>query len=308
MYLNACLINIIGSLNEIVRRRVMIEKTKIKSLRTNSFSKYKTTHYFEKYGLIESIDDYMYFQNWAKENNQALYILGNGSNTLFVRKKIKTLILENKLPKEIKCISEEENLYEVTSHVMMHEILNFCLKKSLDSFYYLSSVPATIGGALAMNAGEGQLTNRTIYDFVESVTYIDEDNSIKRVYKKDMVLEHRKTLFTGCQNKFIISATFKFAPKNFDNNNPIMERIQWSKQNQDNVAPNCGSVFKVFNIRILGWLAGLKIGKAEYSKKTLNWIKNNSQSHLPILTLIFVTKFLHLILGKKCKIEVIRVK
>jgi UDP-N-acetylmuramate dehydrogenase len=287
---------------------LMYKEVKISSLHSDTLSKFRTSHNFENYGEIKNIDDYIFFNNWAKENRKKIYILGNGSNTFFTRKKITSLVLKNSISKEIKCISEEEKLFEITSNVMMNEVLHYCYKNSLDSFYYLASVPAATGGALAMNAGEGKHINKSIYDFVESVTFIDNDNIVKTIKPKDMNIEHRKTMFTGCQDKFIISAIFKFPQIDISRVNPIKERIQWAKEYQDNVAPNCGSVFKNSNSRIMAWLKGLKIGNAQYSSKTGNWIKNNSSNPISILVLINIGRFLHWIFRKKCEVEVVRVK
>jgi UDP-N-acetylmuramate dehydrogenase len=283
-------------------------EVRVESIKTDSLSKFKTFHDFESYGEIHSIADYIFFAKWAEQNKKDIFILGNGSNTLFEKKRIKSLVLRNKIPNEIKCISENENLFEVSSNVMMSEILRFCYENSIDSFYFLSSVPATIGGALAMNAGEGKKINKTIYDFVESIKYIDKDNSIKIIKPIDMSIEYRKTMFTGCQDKFIVSGIFKFPKKDLSGINPIKERILWSKKHQDNIAPNCGSVFKKYDGRILSLLKGFKVGKSQFSRKTSNWINNNSTNTLHILTLIYIAKILHFIIGKKCEVEVIRVK
>ncbi len=280
----------------------------VKKIKADYLSKYKTFHHFENYGEVCSLDDYTFYIQWAKQNNKDIYILGNGSNTLFTKKKVRSLVLKNSLPKEIKCTSNEHHLYEVSLNVMMHEILNYCFKNSLDSFYYLASVPATIGGALAMNAGEGKHINKAIYDFVESVTYIDTDGSVQTIKRQEMNVEYRKTMFTGHQDKFIVGAVFKFPQIDLSEVNPIKDRIQWAKHHQDNVAPNCGSVFNEVNGRILNWLKGFRIGGARYSGKCVNWINNNSGSTIPILSLITAAKILHFIFRKKCKLEVIRVK
>lgn len=282
----------------------------LNDFKSNRLSRYKTYNQFENYGEITSVDDYIFYLNWAKENEKDVYILGNGSNTLFANKTIKSLVLKNNIKPEIKCISSEDNLYEVSSSTSAIDVLKYCYKNSLDSFYYLASVPATIGGALAMNAGMGIRSNKSIYDFVDSVTYVDEDNNIKKISKEDMKISHRNTMFTGQQEKFILSAIFKFPNADFKNENPIKERILWSKEYQDNVAPNCGSVFKISDYKIMAALkkVGFKIGKASYSSKTGNWINNKSENPLPILILIRITKLFHLMLLKKCKEEVIIVK
>ncbi|MBT2572028.1 FAD-binding protein [Planococcus sp. ISL-110] len=286
----------------------MVTEKKIYSNETDVLSRYKTNHFFKNYAEIETIDDFSFYLNWAKKNGKNIFILGNGSNTLFAKKNIEALVLKNKIPSSIECISEEKSHYRISSNTLMSKVLPFCFKNSLDSFYYLASVPATIGGALAMNAGEARSKKSSIYDYVLSVEYIDENNDIKNVMVEEMNLDFRKTMFTGCQNKFILSAVFQFPRREFNGLNPIKERIAWSKKHQDNIAPNCGSVFNQGYGRILKLIKGLKIGETKFSSKTQNWINNNSKSHRPIVFLIFVVKLLHIITFKKCNVELIIVK
>jgi len=280
-------------------------KVGIVSLTDKNLSFYRTLHHFQRYGEFTSIEEFCKYCNWAKKNNINAYVLGNGSNTLFISKEIKTLVLKNRLRKEIKILSEYE--LEATSSVLVIDILKHCWEYSLDSFYYLSSVPATIGGALAMNAGRGKQHQLTIYDYVESVTFFDfESGAIQTLGKKEIVKGYRETIFTGIQSKLILSAKFKFKPTRLEAN-PISERLKWSKEFQDYSAPNCGSVFKVSDSDLMKKLRGLKVGKASFSKKTNNWILNQSQDSKSILILIFIVKVIHLALRKKAKLELIAI-
>jgi len=277
---------------------------KIESLTTNSLSHYRTCHYFKRVGEISSIDDLQEYCNWAKENKVNIYIIGNGSNTLFVRKNVESLILKNKLPKYIKPLAEDK--VEVSSSVSIMEVLKYCYQNSRNSFYYLASVPATIGGALAMNAGRGRQHNCTIYDFVESVTFF-EDGCIKTLPTREIVKDYRETIFTGMHSKLILSAVFKFENTEFQEN-PITSRQIWAKEHQDNTAPNCGSVFKSANYKILSKLKGTLIGRAMFSAKTDNWILNKSDSAYPIILLIKIAQFLHFITMQKIALEVIEIE
>jgi UDP-N-acetylmuramate dehydrogenase len=277
----------------------------LRSIESSEFSYYRTTHYFEQYGDFSTVGEFHEYCCWAKANNIKIYILGNGSNTLFARKKITTLILKNNLSKYIKELPD--NRFEISSSTLVIDVLKYCCENSLNSFYYLASVPATVGGALAMNAGRGKQHNLTIYDFVEAVNYYDtESNSIKTIDKNEAVIGYRETIFTGIKSKLILSAIFEFEKINLDGN-PIMERCKWSKQFQDYSAPNCGSVFKESSPSILNRLKGLSIAKASFSAKTNNWILNRAASSFPIMNLIAIAKFLHVIVGKKASLEVITV-
>lgn len=280
---------------------------KIQSKKTESLSFYRTEHEFERYAEFSAIEEFQEYRHWAIENNVSLYILGNGSNTLFGRRKVKSLVLKNMMPKKIEVVSKYEAW--VSSSVLTIEVLKHCYKNSLDSFYYLASVPATIGGALAMNAGRGRGHNLTIYDFVEKVEFFDfNDDCVKTLGKQEIIRGYRETIFTGTQSSFLIlSAMFKFEELAIEGN-PVADRCRWSKENQDYSAPNCGSVFKEADMSILNALKGLRIGNTSFSKKTRNWILNDSKSPIPILLLISASKIIHFIKRKKVASEVIIVK
>lgn len=275
----------------------------IQSLSSDNLSFYRTQHWFERYGEITTLDDMVEYCSWAKSNDAKVYILGNGSNTLFAKKSVRTLVLKNNLEKSIEPLPDLR--LKVSSSVLVMDVLKYCYSQSLDCFYYLASVPATVGGALAMNAGLGQNSGCTIYDFVESVTFF-EDGQLKTLTKREIVRGYRETIFTGLHSKLIISATFQFSPATFENN-PIFERLKFVKIKQDNTAPNCGSVFKFYDPRILLKLRGFSFAKATLSSKTANWIKNRSKSPVPIMTIIGIVKILHLAIGKKAVMEVIKV-
>lgn len=276
---------------------------KIESLTSHTLSHYRTRHYFERVGEINSVDDLQEYCNWATENKVNIYIIGNGSNTLFVRKNIQSLILKNKLPKYTNSLPN--NRLEVSSSVSVMEVLKYCYQNSMNSFYYLASVPATIGGALAMNAGRGRQHGCTIYDFVESVTFF-EDGCIKTLKNSQIVRDYRETIFTGVHSKLILSAVFKFERTEFTEN-PLNSRQIWAKEHQDNIAPNCGSVFKTSNYGILEKLKGVSIGKAMFSDKTSNWILTKSQSSYSIILLIQIANLLHFITGQKIALELITI-
>jgi UDP-N-acetylmuramate dehydrogenase len=276
----------------------------ISSFTSKDISFYRTINHFERYGDVRSVEEFKEYCAWAEANQVNIYTVGNGSNTLFVNKSVKSLVLKNKLDQFIKPLPEHR--LEVSSSVNVSEILKYCYENSLDSFYYLASVPATVGGALAMNAGRGQKYGVTIYDFVESVTFF-EAGQIKTLDVTEIKRGYRETIFTGIHSRFILTAVFKFLPKQFTLS-PILERRKWAKEHQDNVGPNCGSVFKSGCYPILYAVRGLRIGKAYFSTKTCNWILNQSNNSTDIMTLIRITKLLHYLMCQKATLEIILVR
>ncbi|MGF1568059.1 MAG: FAD-binding protein [Nodosilinea sp.] len=280
------------------------------NLVSNSLSFYRTEHYFEYYAEFNTIQQFCEYVDFAKTANRKIYILGNGSNTFFLKRRVRSLVLKNKLKPDIVPISTSDSGARIraTSSTLVIDVLKYCFENSLDSFYYLASVPATIGGALAMNAGRGQKFNLTIYDFVESVDFFDcAQNCIITLGTEDIVRGYRETIFSGVQSLLITSAIFNFPVASLSKN-PIAERCKWSKANQDYTGSNCGSVFKQADAKILESLKGLRVGESSFSAKTSNWIVNKSSHPFSIIFLIYIAQIIHFIKRKKSQLEIIVVR
>ena len=272
-----------------------------KPLVSDRLSWFRTEHRFLNFTEIANHDDY---QNVISNQDAAkqLVMLGNGSNCLFARKTIKSFIVKNKLPKET--VWKNKHQLWASSSVPLMLILKECKKHRLDSFYYLSSVPATVGGAIAMNAGRGPKHNKTIFDFVKQVDVWTPTGPVS-FSKSDLKIEHRHTIFIDQPNWFITGVLFEFADTlSIDSENPIATRVKYSQEIQDHSGPNCGSVFKQFYPSILRRLRGTGFKGASFSGKTTNWIVNHSKSSLGICFLIRLAKFLHVCFRKKCKLEI----
>lgn len=275
----------------------------VRTIVTNDLSTFRTRHRFLHFGEFTTVAEFQYLRSWAMKHRCRLYILANGSNTLFISRTVRTLVLKNRLKPHLKFL--DEYLVETSSSLPIRVLLKHCHKRHLDSFYYLASAPATVGGAIAMNAGRGRHYNMTIFDFLENVSYL-EGESVVTVPADSIQRHHRWTMFTGVHDRLIVSAVFRFRPGHYKGN-PIADRLEYARKVQDLSAANCGSVFKECHSGLQGRLRGLCIGSASFSPKTHNWIINRGDSPWPIRTLICTSKFLHWILGKKAILELVEV-
>ena len=280
----------------------------IRSIRSDKLSTYRTENIFSSYGEFTSLEEYVFFLNWSKENNLPLYILGNGTNTFFTRKKIKTVVLKNCLKKDFQELMKGS--IRVSSSVSVLKLLKYCEKNSLDCFYFLASVPATVGGALAMNAGEGH--GGTVYYFVEEITYFDNGKTLTKK-KNEIELNHRRTIFSGVQDKLILSAVFRF-PEVQLSESPIQQRMGWCKVHQDIYFPNCGSVFREYNGGIMKLCRklrlpqfGVKLPMAHFSGLVNNWIINEGKNSWSILIAVRMVQLMHRFIGSRAKTEIIEI-
>jgi UDP-N-acetylmuramate dehydrogenase len=273
---------------------------------SDKLSWYRTRHLFDAYVEVYSCDDIMQALEWAHTHGRRAMFLGNGSNILYTASKVRTVIIHNRIAETITPLGNSQ--YEISSSTSVMKVLKYCLSQSLDSFYYLSSVPATIGGALAMNAGRGRDKQLSIWDYVYSITVLEKDGL--RTYKRDeLAYGFRHTPFTGMQDRFIVSAVFTF-PDVRITGNPIEDRVQWSVACQDSKKPNCGSVFSHCNYRVMWMLqyasrAGMRVKGCYYSPKTTNWIICTSKNHKGIVWLIRLAQFLHIPCTTKAEIELV---
>ena len=233
------------------------------------------------------------------------YILGAGSNVILPPKINRVIIGTGLLNNEI-TINEHKVICGAS--VRIQKLIRTCQKASIGGLEFLFSVPCFLGGAVYMNAGAG--TKVSIADFIVSVKYFDpETNSIKVINKDDADFSYRHSIFQSkqwvilCVELNLVESTFEEIEKR------IQARLDFSHEKLDAGKPSCGSVFNVYNSRIIDLLKGLKIGGACYSKKKSNWISNiNNASYFDIKALIRVSEFLHHITFKPIHREIIIVK
>lgn len=257
----------------------------------------------ENFYEIESLDD---IREITKNIGENYYIIANGSNVLINdRRKFENVLYMNTYKKIIK---NNCGIIEVSSSVKMQELINFINKNDFGGIEYLYSVPATVGGAICMNAGRGRNHNKSISDYVVDVTFFD-GREVKTVEKEDCKFDYRDSIFKN--RKFIIlSARFKFEYISKQiSSNAKAERIHYSKKNLDANNSNAGSVFRISNGRIMNFLRRLGLGwkkGVSFSKKTSNWINNNGNgTYRQARILINIAVILHKILGKEVSLEYI---
>jgi len=281
----------------------------LRSLRSDRLSTFRTEHEVPHYGEFETPEQFLELRRQAEAKGLPTYILGNGSNTLFLRRTVRSAVLRNRLRQELRDLGDGR--VEVSSSVPIMRVLRHCEQRSLTSFYFLASVPATIGGAIAMNAGLG--SGPTILDFVESVTSIEDGREVVR-HQHEIERRHRWTIFTGVHDRLITKVVFRFEPTSLEES-PIRERIDWARDHQDLAVPNCGSVFReswgpiLRRARALPpWGLRWPGFRAQYSRKVNNWISCRSRSSLPVVILIRAVQLAHLLVGRRARTEIIQVR
>lgn len=269
-------------------------------LATDRLSWYRTEHVFSHVADIETIDDLSFAEQYAAENKLKIFVLGNGSNVFFKKRKVRSIIAR---PIFEKTISQDGDVFTVSGNTNISKLLITLRAQSRSGPYYLASVPATVGGAVAMNAGTGSADNKFISDFLLDVT-VWKNGSVKVLEKNDLGIEFRKTIFSESYCGVIRQARFAF-PKTSLDGDPIQTRKRWAREFQNATIPNCGSVFRRFNGGVMGLVRALtRFLPAYICNKSLIWISNTSKHPRWIRFLIVLTKVLHRLIGRRCELEI----
>lgn len=276
--------------------------------RSDRVSLYRTAHVFSAYAELRDVAQLPSLADWRERRGGRMVLVGNGSNLLLARRGIDSLVVRNALPRVLE--RRADGLVWVSGATGLMEVLRFCHRESLDSFYYLASVPATVGGALAMNAGRGRGRGGSIFDFVRRIAYYDlEAREVREIRAEEARPEYRRTVFTGATTKVVLEAGFEFPPAALDEN-PIEARKAYAASQQDYSGPNCGSVFAVNDERIMNKLRkrGLALGGARFSRKTFNWIVNDSSSPLGLVALVTIAELWHRLARRPVRRELVTVR
>jgi len=193
----------------------MIQKSKLKSsfLKRNlklyenkdlsEYTSFKLRSIASLVVEIYSIEDFHWVLKYLFENKINYIILGGGSNVVFVSNKIEPVVLINKTS----YINLENEYLEVDSGVKNSSFLNFCVKNSIKGFEFLSGIPGTIGGAVAVNAGA---FGSSISEYVIKGLVFDKNGNNVIVDKKEFEFEYRNSRFKF-SNDAILRVFFKYS-------------------------------------------------------------------------------------------------
>ena len=222
------------------------------------------------------------------KHNIKYFILGKGSNTLFSDNEFNGVII--KLDKLNNFEIKETEIY-VESGMILSKLVQASVKNELTGLEFAIGIPATIGGAIYMNAGA---YGNNISNIVKSVIVLDEKLQIEEIPLEKLKFDYRYSIFQANKNLICVAANIKLEHGNHDEiASKIKENLLKRKNSQPLEYPSAGSVFRNPEgnyagkiIEELG-LKGKNIGGAEISTKHANFIINkNNASSSDILNLI----------------------
>ncbi len=207
------------------------------------------------------------------------FVIGRGSNLLIKDGGLKGIAIRLSLGfKRIKLLNRSRNHTSVLveAGVSLNRLLKFCIGRGLSGLEFLSGIPGSIGGALAMNSGA---QGRQMKDVTESLALITPQAEVIERSKEHLNFEYRKLhLPTGT---IILKSQILMKHRSKKIILSEVEKIKkWRRQRQPLNLPSAGSVFKNPIGKSAGQLIeqtglkGFRVGNAEISEKHANFIVN----------------------------------
>ncbi|MBF0710714.1 MULTISPECIES: UDP-N-acetylmuramate dehydrogenase [unclassified Gemella] len=254
---------------------LLLKSTVKNNVELKNYSYTKTGGMADKLILVKTADELIKILNFAKETNEQVTILGNGSNVLISDKGIRGITIVTQEMKKIELL--ENNLVSCEAGVTLKELTDFLIEKELSGLEFACGIPGSIGGAIFMNAGAYGGEVKDVVATIETVTLSGE----KKVYSnKDMKFAYRYSVVQ--ETKDIITKVYFQLKEGVKTE--ILEKVtQLNKLRSDKQPleyPSCGSVFKrpegYFAGKLIqdAGLQGLTVGGAQVSKKHAGFMVN----------------------------------
>ncbi len=206
--------------------------------------------------------------------------IGFGSNLLFSDYGYDGLIVNTTKMNQIEVRGA---LLIAQSGALLSKVSECAEYNCLSGLEFTEGIPATIGGAVCMNAG---CFSKSIS---ECVSYVVTN---KRVYNNaNCNFSYRSSIFDKNDNEVIYSVGLVLKPSEIDIIEGKKERFKKLRKSSQPHGKSCGSVFlndgyfagKVIDI---AGLKGFAIGGAKVSEKHANFIINGGKSSTDIYNLI----------------------
>ena len=216
-----------------------------------------------------------------KKNKLKITILGAGSNTLIRDNGVKGVVIKlgNKFS-NIQLI--EKDIIEVGAATLDRKIANFALENGLSNLEFLSCIPGSIGGSVAMNSGcyDGDISKILV-----SVNVIDIDECVEKEIKRNEI----EFFYRGTSLPAEVIITSVKLKGKLEDKEIIKKKqesyIEKKKLSQPSQIKTCGSTFKNISSEKKAWklikesgCQQLTQGDAMISKKHCNFFVNNGNA------------------------------
>lgn len=227
------------------------------------------------YAPASSIEEMRGLILFAQEHSLPWIVIGKGSNTLFADEGFLGLVIVNKIDHIIR----HGGVWKVGAGYSFSLLGKQSAKAGYKGLEFACGIPASVGGAVFMNAGaNGSETAAALYE----VLFLSPDGQLQTFKKEELAFAYRHSLFQEMPGA-IVEATFHLMPCSLARSRQE-EILSYRMKTQPYEYPSIGCIFRNEPGYCAGALieeAGLKgrsVGGAAVSTKHANFIVNRGKA------------------------------
>ncbi|MGQ9498027.1 MAG: UDP-N-acetylmuramate dehydrogenase [Desulfotomaculales bacterium] len=229
----------------------------------------------EVFVMPVSVQDVATVARYTAERGIPLTCLGNGSNVLIGDRGLAGIVL--KIGAGLAQLEVKKNKIRAQAGAGVGRVAAAALEANLGGLEFVWGIPASIGGAIVMNAGANGGAMADVVTGILAVTPAGETATLGR---EDLVFGYRESILQAT-SLIVVEALLALAPREKDRIRSEMEAgLARRKATQPLAYPSAGSVFKnppgqaAGHLIELAGAKGLRVGKAQVSQKHANFIIN----------------------------------
>jgi UDP-N-acetylmuramate dehydrogenase len=247
---------------------------------------------------LESVSDYLEVKSVdalqralpiLTQNKTPYIVLGWGANQI-LPPRYKGVVIHLDLPFDASTFEKSRDSYSLPASLGLNLLTGHAVKFGLKGWDVFTGIPASLGGAIYMNAG----TNLgEIGALVTEVSLVTPAGKLRVEKMDEKSFAYRKNFFVG-PGEVIVGAKLKHLGLDPEIPQKIKSYLEYRKTTQPLATKNCGCVFKNPMkelpagklIDLLG-LKSLECGGLQISSKHANFIENHGESswdHFKTLT------------------------
>lgn len=225
-----------------------------------------------------NVEELRVLLKYCKDHSIRNYILGNGSNVLFLDEGFDGMVIQ--IGSSMGQIDIEGTCLDVGAGAVLARVANQAYEHGLTGMEFAAGIPGSIGGAIVMNAGAygGEMK-----DIVAYVDILEADGEIRRYRTDEMQFSYRHSVVDADKIVLRVGLQLEKGDKQV-----IMTRMnelaEARRSKQPLEYPSAGSTFKrpegYFAAKLIddSGLRGYRSGGAMVSEKHCGFVINVDQA------------------------------
>ncbi|MEI6241853.1 MAG: UDP-N-acetylmuramate dehydrogenase [Chlamydiota bacterium] len=220
---------------------------------------------------VKTLEDLKEAFSFIRKEKVRFLMVGRGSNLLFDDRGFDGIVIHNKM----EGFSIEGKRVRAEGGAGLPSIGRESVEKNLSGLEFAAGIPASVGGAICMNAGA---SGSSVSAVLESVSFLTLNGELKQFLKEDLKFDYRFSSLNG-EGGAIVGATF-LLEENLKAKEIMEKMMEYRKATQPYKERSAGCIFKNPKNGSAGYLiekCGLKgkqIGGAKVSEIHANFLIN----------------------------------